>query len=64
MNCQGKLDKDVLVSEVALLEAGKVSGLMIQRGMSSPYFSVVNFPSLYATMNAGDNLNARRFRLP
>jgi hypothetical protein len=43
---QGKLDKDVLISEVALLEAVKVSTLLPGGQDSSPYFSVVNFPSL------------------
>lgn len=51
----GDLDEDILVAEVALLEAVGVSASRYQ-SWKSAYLSVVNLPSLYAVMKAGESL--------
>lgn len=60
----GELDKDVRVPEPALLEAALVSCVDLPSSAFYSYLSVVNLPSLYAVIKAGDSLYARRFMAP
>ena len=59
----GQFDQDVVVSKTTLLEAATIS-VFLSWKMIRAYLSVVNLPSLYAATNEGDNLYARRFKVP
>lgn len=62
---EGEFDEDVLVAEVALLEAGcRVSKRAWYGVVMGTYVSVVNFPSLNAAMKLVLSRYAFRFKLP
>ncbi len=60
-----KLDEDVLISKIGLLQA--VAHFSFARRVirgERTHFSVVNLFSLYAAINWEDSLKARRLRAP
>ncbi len=62
---EGKLYEDVLVAKIGFLKATKLALAILQADSDMiSNLSVVNFCSLYAVMKAGDNLKARRLKLP
>lgn len=62
--------KDVLEAQLGLLQATGRGILASSTAVNSisqtgdTYLSVVNLPSLYAAMNSGESLNARRLSAP